>query len=465
MNKFPNDFLWGVATSHFQIEGNPIEISARSSDWAAWTVLDGHIADRTTADQACEFYSRYSTDLDLLSELNLNALRISLNWPAICPEPITGKNPLPVNRAELDRYFQILAKAKAKGIKTFVTLFHFCLPTWLAERGGWNNRVAIDEFRTFTELVVEEYKDLVDYWITLNEPLAYAYQSYIAGGWPPGLKHDFHFAFMSLRNMLEAHGAAYHVIHEADPNASVSFTTHWRPFMARNPLSPADQMVANYRNQVFNHIFPNACQTGSLEFPFPFTLAELVKKISGPVPNVKDTMDYLAINYYTRDICEFKVGFPIDLFGVRSDVAKKALDGMGWESYPDGLYHLLTNDLAKYKKDLSGRIRPIFITENGYADVFPADLSEGDWSIDDGERAKYLHQHVEAIHRAIKDGANVKGYLHWSLLDNFEWAEGLRMRFGLVRVAYPTQERRLRKSARVYAEIAKNNAIDNKLPI
>jgi beta-glucosidase len=358
-----------------------------------------------------------------------------------------------------------LAKAKAKGIKTFVTLFHFCLPTWLAERGGWNNRVAIDEFRTFSELVVEEFKDLVDYWITLNEPLAYAYQSYIAGGWPPGLKHDFHYAFMSLRNMLEAHGAAYRVIHEADPNAMVSFTMHWRPFMPRNPVSPADKMVAHYRNQVFNHIFPTACQTGYLEFPFPFTLAELVKKISGPIQGVKDTMDYLAVNYYTRDICEFKVGFPIDLFGVRSDVAKKALDGMGWESYPDGLYNTLTKDLAKYKKDLSGRNRPIFITENGYAEVFPADLAEGDWSLDDSERTKYLHEHIQAVHRAIKDGANVKGYLHWSLLDNFEWAEGLRMRFGLVRVAYPTQERRLRKSARIYAEIARNNAIDIKLPI
>jgi len=462
--QFPEGFLWGASTSHFQVEGNPFEMATRCSDWSAFTHANGNIADHTTADHACEFYSRYTSDLDLLCKLNLNAFRISLNWPAICPEPLISagyRSKNQPNRAELDHYLRLLTALKEKGISTFVTLFHFCLPLWLAKKGGWHGKYVVDEFEAFTELVANEYKGLVDYWLTLNEPLAYAYQGYIAGNWPPSHRHDYQLAFAAMRNMLEAHGAAYHTIKSKDPQSQVGFSMHWRPFPPRNRLNPLDQMVSHYRNAIFNRIFLTAASTGVLEFPFPFNLSRLVQRISGLVPVAKDTMDILAINYYTRSLCQFKWSLPIDLFGVGHDVDESQFNPLNWESCPEGLFEVLTRELKEYKIDGKGRERPIIITENGYADLFSADLTDGDWSLDDADRTKYLQEHLVAVHRAIKSGAKVTGYLHWSLLDNFEWAEGLRMRFGLVRVAFPTQERTPRKSAKFFAEIAKQNAIIN----
>jgi beta-glucosidase len=466
--EFPKGFLWGVSTSHFQVEGNPVEMATKCSDWAAWTHANGNIADHTTADRACEFYSRYPSDLELISQLNLNALRISLNWASICPGPLVsngnGGKSQP-NQKELDHYRRLLTAAKEKGIKTFVSLFHFCLPLWLSKKGGWHNEAAVHEFDAFAELVANEYKGLVDYWVTINEPLAYAYQGYIVGNWPPGSKASYAGAFTVIRNMLEAHGAAYHTIHSKDPHALVSFTMHWRPFPAQNELNPLDRMVSFFRNSIFNHIFPTAAATGLLEFPFPFTLSDLVQKISGYIPVAKDTMDFLGINYYTLTPCSFKWAFPVDLFGIGTDVDRAGFNPLNWESYPQGLYDVLIKEMPRYKFDGKGNERPIIITENGYADMFSADLIEGDWSLNDDERTKYLHEHLVAVHRAIKSGANVTGYLHWSLLDNFEWAEGLRMRFGLVRVAFPTQERTFRKSAGFYSQIARQNAIKNGLSL
>jgi beta-glucosidase len=461
MKSFPEGFLWGAATSHFQVEGNPAEISSRSSDWAVWTACDGRIADRTTADRACEFFSRYPDDLELLSRLNLNAFRISLNWPALCPEASNPGGSLAVNMQQVEHYREMLTRLKSKGIKTFVTLFHFCLPKRLSDQGGWVNAATADEFGRLAQFLAKEYKGLVDYWITINEPLAYAYQGYVAGVWPPGLKHSYEQAFACVRNMLIGHAAAYRYIHEEDREASVSYTMHWRPFMARNKFNPADLVVQHMRNAVFNHLFPQAVQTGSLKFPFPCNLYPKVQELTGPIPGLQDSMDYLAINYYTRDVCQFNFQKGIDLFGETTVQSEVEVNAMGWESYPDGLYDLLTREIPPYHFDSKGQVRPIIITENGYAAVFPADMTEGDWSLEDDQRISYLQSHLLAIHRAITSGVNVTGYLHWALLDNFEWAEGLRIRFGLVRVAFPTQERTLRKSALVYADIARSNAIDS----
>lgn len=460
MLRFPDQFLWGAATSHFQIEGNPLEIASRSSDWSNWTFDNGHIADRTTADQACEFYKRYAADLDLLSKLNLNAFRFSINWAAICPETSSHTTPLTLNRQEVERYRELLTTLKAKGITTFATLFHFCLPKRLAQIGGWQSQTTVQEFVRLAELLAHEYKGLVDYWLTINEPLVYAYQGYVAGRWPPGLERAYEQAFLCVRHMLEAHALAYQAIHSQDSRAKVSYTMHWRPFHALNPWNPSDQAARHLRNRIFNHLFPTAVQTGTLTFPLPFKLQKFVQRISGPIVHLKDSIDYLAINYYTRDICQFRFKRPFDMFGVKALPKEQELDGMGWENYPHGLYELLTDGIKPYRLDSKLHQRPIIITENGWAGAFPADMQEGDWSLDDQPRIAYLLSHLMAIHKAISQGINVKGYLHWSLLDNFEWAEGLRTRFGLVRVAFPTQERRFRKSAEVYADIARLNAID-----
>ncbi len=459
MLKFPDGFLWGAATSHFQIEGNPFEISTRCSDWADWTVADGRISDGTTADHACQFYSRYPEDIKLLSQLNLNAFRISLNWPSICPEPGKGSS-LTVNKAEIEYYRRVLTKLREQGIKTFVTLHHFCSPRWLTEKGGWLNETIVDEFAKFAKLAAEELGDLVDYWTTINEPLVYAYQGYIKGIWPPGGVGEYADAFACIRNMLKAHARAYHAIHDVNPNAQVSFVIHWSPFQAANPYSPLDQMVRYFRDRLFVHTFPLAVKTGVFELPFPLNLTKQGRDLYGPIPDLKNTWDYLAINYYTRDICQFSYRWPIDVFGVKSPRLEREIDAMGWENYPEGLYNLLTKDSVPYQFDDKGVRRAIFITENGWAGNFAADLVDGDWSLDDQSRITYLREHLQAVHKSINVGVNIKGYLYWALLDNFEWAHGLQMRFGLVRVAFPTQERTLRKSAHFYANIAQNNGIE-----
>jgi beta-glucosidase len=455
---FPEGFMWGAATSHFQIEGHPGEIGKRTSDWSAWCMEEGRISDNTTADSATEFYKRYATDVEICRNLSLNAFRLSLNWPALCPEkPTSPQGQLKFDAETVKFYRDLLTSLKNDNVTTYVTLFHFTLPNWLAEAGGWNATETVEEFVRFAELAAEEFGDLVDYWITLNEPLAYVYQGYVAGVWPPGQCGNYVGAFRAVRNMLAGHARAYAVLHEHFPLAKVSFTMHWRPFMARRKWSPLDQMVRFFRDFVFNQMFPMAVHTGRLEFPFPLNMHPDIRKISGPIRGLRGAIDYLAVNYYTRELSEFRFAWPVDIFGAQAIEREFETNCMGWESYPEGLYNLLTYDLAAFKHNHDGSKREIIITENGYAAAFPADLGEGDWSLADDIRVQYLTSHLQALHHAIEDGANVKGYLYWSLTDNFEWAEGLSPRFGLVRVAYPTQERTLRKSARVYGDIARLN--------
>ena len=357
-------------------------------------------------------------------------------------------------------YRRLLSGFKEDGVKTFVTLFHFTLPSWMAQKGGWADPSIIEDFALFAELAVKEFGDLVDFWTTINEPLAYAYQGYVAGVWPPGGRGDYLGAFRTVRNMLESHAKAYEILHADNAETQVGFAMHWRPFRAKRLWSPLDNLVSYYRNYVFNEMFPLAVQTGELKFPYPISSNPEVQKLMGPIANLKDSMDYIGLNYYTRELSEFRFAWPIDIFGRISKEPELETNCLGWETYPHGLYQTLRYDLLPFKYNKDGSVRPIYITENGFPTSFESALHEGDWSITDDLRVSYLTSHLSAIHRAIKDGAAVKGYLYWSLLDNFEWAEGLLPRFGLVRVAYPTQERSLRKSALIYADIARSNGLD-----
>lgn len=453
--KFPEGFLWGAATSHFQVEGHPKEIKGELSDWAKWTKEAGRILDNSHADQACEYYYRFDEDLSLIKDLNLGAFRISLNWPALLGDDINGTT---LDRGQVEHYRKLLTGLKENGIKTFVTLFHFCLPDELSQKGGWLNPETAKHFGHFAELVSKELGDLVDYWITINEPLAYVFQGFIAGTWPPGYKYDYLKAFTALRQFLIGHSLAYDGI-RVHSRAPISFTCHWRPFLPKNRFNPLDHLVRFYRDDVFNHVFPRAVDQGVLSFPLPLSTNLSIIKLEGEIPGLKGKSDYLAINYYTRELSRFRPGWPLDIFGENSPDNELDVSDMGWEIYPQGLYDLLTKETKPYQKNLDGSTRPIIITENGYANRFAPELTEGDWSLIDEQRVSYLRMHLAALYKAIKEGVDVRGYLYWSLLDNFEWAEGLTARFGLVRVSYPTQQRLLRSSAKVYQEIARNNAV------
>jgi len=463
---FPNGFLWGAATSHFQVEGYPSEMQARLSDWSTWMMDATRIVDGSTAEQACDFINKYPDDIALLETLKLNAFRISLNWPAILKdEPGTNKAAQILDQQGVEYYKRLLSGLKERGISTFVTLFHFCLPSWLANKGGWNNPMTAEQFVIFTERVADELGDYVDYWLTINEPMAYAYQSYVAGQWTPGHKNDYLSAFTVIKNMLVAHAQAYQVIKARNPNAQVSYTNHWRPFSPEKPLAPLDHFVCMIRDNVFNHLFPASIQSGSYQLPAPLSFYKEMKALEGPIPGLKDSVDYIGINYYTRELSRFKPSWPPDFFGEASNKPQLKTNALGWEVYPEGLFQILTHDVKPYLRGSDGKERDIFITENGYAEKFESQLVEGDWSLDDIERVEYLAKHLEVVHDAIKAGAPVRGYLHWSLIDNFEWAEGLQQRFGLVRVSYPDQKRELRKSAYVYADIAASNSLTKgKLP-
>lgn len=454
--RFPDGFLWGAASSHYQVEGLPAESRSRLSDWSNWTRAGGKIADGSDADRACEFYSRFAQDIEIVEALNLNSYRTSFNWPALLPDRPGRDRKL--DPEVVDYYKRLLFTLKEKGIKTFLTLFHFCLPTWLAEEGGWTEPVSADEFGFFAELVAREFGDLVDYWVTINEPMAYAYQSFVSGQWPPGKSKSYECAFLTIRNMLVGHARAYGAIKEwadSEDRRPVSFTNHWRPFVAENALNPLDHMVRFFRDSIFNHIFPKSIDSGGMVLPRVVSRIGDLGRLEGEIPGLLGSMDYLAVNYYTREISRFVPGWPVDPFGAKSEKSYLETNSLGWEIFPEGLYRVLTEDIAPYLKN-----RAVFITENGYASNFSPDLSEGDWSIEDAKRCQYLQSHLVAIHRAIESGVNVKGYLHWSLTDNFEWAEGLSPRFGLVRVAYPTQERTFRKSAELYARVAADNSIE-----
>jgi beta-glucosidase len=436
-------------------------MTERLSDGSVWASEPGRIVDGTTADQACEFTSRYISDIDLLADMNLNAFRFSFNWAALFPEEKTSEFVERQLREEtVDYYLRLLDHLKSRGVKTFGTLFHFCSPRWLANYGGWTSDLAAEEFARFTEKVADRFSGMIDYWITINEPMAFAYQSYIAGIWTPGHSNDFVSAFTAVRNFLSAHALAYECLKSKDDRIPVSYANHWRPFTPENALSPLDQTVSLLRDTVFNHLFPKSVQNGRFELPGIMSASPEIERLQGEIKGLKNSIDFLAANYYTRELSRFKLGWPIDLFGVVSDKPRLKTNSLGWEVYPDGLYNLLTRDLRPYMKAPDGRTLDIFITENGFADSHGSDCSEGPWSLEDPGRVDYLVSHLMAVHRAIANGAPVKGYLHWSLLDNFEWAEGLTPRFGLVRVSYPTQERTLRQSARVYSEIARLNGVD-----
>lgn len=433
-------------------------MQARLSDWSRWIIEPEKILDGSTAEQACDFINRYAEDIELLEELKLKAFRISLNWPAMLPDAGAGADS-PLDPDAVVYYRKVLSTLKEKGIVTFVTLFHFCLPSRLAEIGGWCAPETAEEFGKFTEKVVDALGDHVDYWLTINEPMAYVYQSFVSGQWTPGHRSDYLSAFTAVRHMLEGHAKAYHTIKKKYPNSPVSFTNHWRPFFPENPINPLDYVVCMIRDSVFNQLFPKSIQSGRYELPAPLGFYKRFNKLEGPIEGLRGSIDYLGVNYYTRELSKFKYAWPIDMFGEQSNKTKLPTNALGWEIFPEGLFRVLTQDLRPYLTSHDGKPRAVFITENGYADMFKADMTGGDWSLDDGARIDYLRSHLTQLHNAIKAGINVRGYLHWSLLDNFEWSEGLSPRFGLVRVSYPDQVRAPRKSASVYADIAVSNSI------
>ncbi len=403
---FPEGFLWGTATASHQIEGDNFY-----NDWWEFE-RQGKVKNGQVSGKACDSWNRYEEDFDLIEKLNNNAYRFSIEWSRI--EPEEGR----FDESALERYRSMLLSLRRRNIEPFVTLHHFTNPLWIAKRGGWLNPEIIDYYLRYVKRIVGEFKDLVNYWMTINEPNAYAFMAYLYGQFPPQGKSLIKMLRV-LNNMVKAHAKAYEIIHQMSPNAKVSIAYNVIYFEPKNPNSFIDRKLANFADRIYNRVFIETLLTGKFSSPF----------IKEEISYAKDTLDYLGINYYTRILMGLRMGSPE---GENSD--------FGWEIYPEGIYKVVKRfyDLTK---------KPIYITENGISDA------------KDEKRPKYLISHLIQLHKAIEEGVDVKGYFHWSLMDNFEWAEGFIQRFGLFETDFNTFERKWRESAKIYSEIAKNNGI------
>ncbi len=418
--EFPKGFYWGAATSSHQVEGN------NHNDWSEWEKKNAERLAKEAkkywqdwqknkftemfepenyiSGRACDHYNLYEKDFDIAKSLGHNAHRFSIEWSRI--EPEEGK----FDEKEIEHYRQVIKALRARGIEPFVTLWHWTLPIWLAEKGGWLNKNTSKYFERYVSKIAASFSD-VKFWITLNEPAVYTSLATIKGTQPPGNKSIFKAAKTRV-NLIKAHKLAYNSIHSISDSAFVG-------------VGNSANFFIPHKNKLYNKI-----------------LVKIISYLEGGFfKKIRKNIDYIAFQYYRSIETGFKFGGSflgiiennLDTGGERTD--------LGWKIYPEGMYYFL-KDLRKYNL-------PIYITENGLADAA------------DKKREKFIKEHLFWVHKAIKDGVDVRGYFHWSLLDNFEFVEvrGFWPRFGLVEVDYKTMERKIRLSAYEYAKICKNNAL------
>lgn len=357
-------FLYGAATSAHQVEGGNV-----LNDWWEWEKNTPGIEQ---SGKAADHWNRYKEDIALAKTLGHNAHRFSIEWSRIEPEPGV------FSRAAVEHYRSVLKEIRRHNMKSFMTLHHFTNPLWFSRNGGWTTGNAPEAFERYVQYIVQHLSEEVDFWVTVNEPMVYASQSFWRKRWPPQ-EHNLRRYVRVVHNLARAHTRAYRIIHRFAKNAHVGIAKH---FIANKPF------VSNWW---FNHRF------------FQLT---------------PRTHDFIGVNYYFPNEWEkFK--------GEKSD--------LGWPIYPEGLTQALLA-YTRYRK-------PMYVTENGIADA------------QDSRRAEFIRSHLRAVEVAQQQGADVRGYLHWSLLDNFEWADGFAPRFGLIEVDYKTLERKIRPSAYVYKAI------------
>jgi len=430
--QFPAGFVVGVSTAAYQIEGAVHEDGRGPSIWDTFSHTPGRVRDGDTGDEACDHYHRWPEDVALLQELGVDAYRFSIAWPRVQPD---GSGP--PNAAGLDFYDRLVDALLERGIAAVPTLFHWDLPQALEDQGGWLSRSTAERFAEYAGHVADRLGDRVRQWITLNEPVVHMAQGYAYGTHAPGRQLMFD-ALPVAHHQLLGHGLAARALRERGA-AAVLITNNCTPVVPASD-DEADLVAAAMYDGFHNRLFNDPVLLGS----YPDFLAEGLAPVvrDGDLDVIRQPLDGLGINYYnpTR-VAAPGEGEPLP-FDVR-EIEGVPTTAFGWPVVPDGLYDLLTGLRDTYGEALP----PIHITENGcsHADV-----------LDDAFRVDYLDGHLRAVHRAIADGVDVRGYFVWSLLDNFEWAEGYSQRFGLVRVDFKTQQRTPRQSYRwLQAALAK----------
>jgi len=404
--QFPKDFLWGAATSAYQVEGNNY-----NSDWWEWEKSAGV---KDLSGLACNHYERYEEDFDLIRSLGHNCHRLSVEWSRVEPEDGV------FSQKEIEHYIKVVTALKERGIEPIVTLHHFTNPLWFSKLGGWENQDASRCFLSYAERIVSALSGSVRYWVIINEPEVYLYYSYIIGIWPPQEKSPRK-AKTVFDNLAKAHIAAYRLIHDIYKKSGlaspfVGTAQHIRSFTLRvNNLR--NRAAAAIRDRIFNRMFLNT----------------LIRA---------HALDYIGLNYYTRDIVDAQSwninSLLYDIYEENARNIKK--NDLGWDIYPEGLFTSLMS-LKKYRL-------PVFILENGIC------------TQNDDERWRFILSHLKKVHAAMDSGVKVIGYIYWSLMDNFEWADGFAPCFGLIEVDYRTMKRTIRESAKKYSIVCKTGILD-----
>lgn len=427
-------FTFGVATAAFQIEGANQLDGRIESIWDRFCATPGKVLNGDDGAIACDHYHKWQADIDLIKSLGVDAYRLSIAWPRIIDEEGNA------NPKGIAFYRNLLEQLKANEIKTFVTLYHWDLPQHLEEKGGWLNRETAYKFKEYTQLTAEELGQWVDVWTTFNEPWCTSILGYGEGIHAPGLK-DAVKARQAGHHVLLAHGLAMPILKKVCPNAQAGIVLNMsKAYPADNEAS--SKMASLYAEALDNHFFIEPLLKGQYPNIIKALSPELIPQIeAGDMDIISQPLDYLGLNYYTCNHAKWHPELK------RQTILKSATEveytHIGWEVNPESLTQLLLELNKEYA------LPPIYITENGAA--CDDKLIEGE--VHDEQRVRYLNAHLNAIHNAITAGVDIRGYFAWSLMDNFEWAEGYSKRFGLVYVDYETQKRSLKASAKAYKEL------------
>ena len=444
--QFPEGFLWGAATSAYQIEGSPLADGAGPSIWQRFVHTPGRTANGDTGDIACDHYRRYRDDVALMRSLGLQAYRFSVNWGRVFPEG-TGR----INAAGLDFYERLVDSLLEAGIDPLATLYHWDLPAALDDRGGWLNPDIANWFADYGEALFRRLDGRVKKWATLNEPWVVTDGGYLHGALAPGHENLFETPIAS-RNLMLAHGAAVKRYREVGAH-EIGLVVNIEPKYPASD-SAADQRAAQRSAAYMNHQYLDP----AFGLGCPAEMAEVFGEAwrdwtREELALAAQPIDWLGVNYYTRGVMKHDAtAWPV-LASYQPQAGKTYTD-TGWEVFEQGLTETLLWVKERYGNP------PVYITENGSAFYDPPAASEG--RVQDPLRVDYLKRHLRAVHEAIRQGADVRGYMAWSLLDNLEWSLGFSKRFGIVHVNFETQERTPKDSARLYSRvIATNGAVLN----
>ncbi|HSJ06736.1 MAG TPA: GH1 family beta-glucosidase [Longimicrobiales bacterium] len=438
-SRFPDGFLWGAATSAYQIEGAPLADGAGPSIWHRFSHIPGNIARDETGDTACDHYNRYRGDVALMAELGLQTYRFSISWSRVLP---AGRGA--VNRAGLDFYSRLVDELLGHGIQPNVTLYHWDLPAALDDAGGWTHRDAAGWFADYAEIVARRIGDRVGLWTTLNEPWVIVDAGYLHGVHAPG-RSSASEAVHAAHNLLRAHGAGVQAL-RTHVDGRIGIAINLEPKVPASDR-PADAEATRRADAYMNRFYLDALLRSSYPAELEGIFGDAWPEVpAGDMALIAQPLDFVGINFYKRGVTRHDpAAWPV--YASLAPQPQNPFTALGpdWEVYPPAF-----TDVLLWFRDRYGDM-PVYVTENGAAFEDPAPAADG--SVDDAERVGYLRRHLRALHAAIRAGVDVRGYYVWSLLDNFEWSAGYAPRFGIVGVDYRTFERTPKRSARFYAEV------------